>query len=292
MALNRLCKYGLNLRGRYTLKSGSFSAIPTISKDSRRWNSDNGSTPFYGNPRSASDPSFFRKGKVSNLSLTERLAVTVHSAFTALSDPERGDAVAALGEITGHVALTDMYDRMMQDPIGQRILSEKPIVDRQKIDLEMLANLKSKNENAITFGQAYASFMADHGFDPNERSQIKYISDPELAYIMLRHRQCHDFWHTLYGLPPTVLGELALKWVELFQTGLTVAALSATVGSLRLSNEERAFLMDVYLPWAVRVGKNSKFLLNIYYEEEFETDLDVLREKIGIEKAPVYDIKQ
>jgi ubiquinone biosynthesis protein COQ4 len=48
------------------------------------------------------------------------------------------------------------------------------------------------------------------------------------------HEQVHDFWHVLCGLPPTVLGELALKWVEMVQTGLPVAAFSGLFGPLAL----------------------------------------------------------
>lgn len=129
--------------------------------------------------------------------------------------------------------------------------------------------------------------MKGHGFDPDGRAAIRFIADPDLAYIMLRYRQCHDFWHTLTGLPPTVLGELALKWLEVIQTGLPVAALSATVGSLRLSAEERRILNEVYLPWAVRVGQNSEYLLNVYYEEEFEADIEELRARLRIEEVPV-----
>lgn len=47
--------------------------------------------------------------------------------------------------------------------------------------------------------------------------------------------QVHDFWHVLSGLPPTVVGEIALKWFEMMQTGLPVTALSAFVGPLRLT---------------------------------------------------------
>lgn len=207
--------------------------------------------------------------------------MAVHSATTAVSDPTRADAVAALGEVTGHVALCGICNRMMLDPTGQRILRDRPVVDSKTIDLDTLLQSDEK-----TFGCVYAKFMEDHGFDPDDRSKVQFISDPELAYIMLRYRQCHDFWHALCGLPPTVLGELALKWVELLQTGLPVAALSATVGSVRLSSRERHILNNIYMPWAARVGKRSSFLMNTYYEEEFGTDIHVLRERLGIEPAP------
>lgn len=217
-----------------------------------------------------------------DLSPLERLSVAVHSATTALADPTRADAVAALGEVTGHVALQSMHQRMQSDPTGRRILHDRPVVDNASIDIEHLATALPPN----AFGRRYAAFMQGHGFDPDGRASIRFVADPDLAYIMLRYRQCHDFWHTLTGLPPTVLGELALKWLEVIQTGLPVAALSATVGSLRLSAEERRVLNEVYLPWAVRVGRNADYLLNVYYEEEWESDIDELRARLRIEQVP------
>lgn len=214
--------------------------------------------------------------------------MAVHSAITAFADPTRADAVAALGEVTGHVALTQMYDIMMSDATGQRILNDKPIVGTSTLPIgDFIEKAKDKDNSPMTFGKAYGIFLLEHGFDPDERHQVKYIADPELMYVMTRYRQCHDFWHVLTGLPPTVLGELGLKWLELLQTGLPVAALSATVGSLRLSTSDRQVLTHHYLPWAIRVSQQSVFLLNVYYEKEFDTDLVQLRERLGVEPAPI-----
>lgn len=49
-----------------------------------------------------------------------------------------------------------------------------------------------------------------------------------------RYRQVHDFWHVLVDLPPTVVGEIALKYYEWRITGLPVAALSSLLGPLTL----------------------------------------------------------
>lgn len=242
------------------------------------------SEPWYGSPRPSRDIGS-SSGAASGLTPLERVGVALHSATTALADPTRADAVAALGEVTGHVALQSMHRRMQMDPVGSRILQERPLVDNASVDIEHFSATLAPN----TFGHQYAAFMKGHGFDPDGRAAIKYIDDPDLAYIMLRYRQCHDFWHTLTGLPPTVLGELALKWLEVIQTGLPVAALSATVGSIPLSAEERTILNEVYLPWAVRVGQNAEYLLNVYYEEEFEADIDELRARLRIEKVPSLD---
>lgn len=238
--------------------------------------------PFYGAPRSANTIQ-------SNLSPFQRCVLAIHSATTVFTNPERGDALASLGEVTGHIALSHMHDRMMSDPTGQLVLTERPLVNHDSVKIEQWIQeyeANKSNGRTVTFGQTYAKFMQQHGFDPEGRSDVHYISDPELAYVMLRYRQCHDFWHALCDLPPTVLGELALKWVELLQTGLPVAALSATVGSLRLSWEEQHLLWNVYYPWAIQMGTQATFLMNVYYEHEFETDIHVLRRRLGIIPAP------
>lgn len=232
------------------------------------------SIPFYGLPRPE---------KVENdTPPLKRLVVAATSAVTALANPERADAVAALGEVTGTISLQQMYDRMMQDATGQTILRDKPKVDGASINLDELVETSGSG----SFGEAYAKFMMQHGFDPEARSAVRYISDPELMYVMLRYRQSHDFWHVLCDLPPTVLGELALKWVELVQTGLPVAALSATFGPLQLSADERYVLRAVYLPWALKVGQRAPFLMNVYYEELFQENLVDLRKRLMIEPAP------
>jgi ubiquinone biosynthesis protein COQ4 len=86
------------------------------------------------------------------------------------------------------------------------------------------------------------------------------------------------------------LGELGIKWLELFQMGLPIAALSSTVGSLRLDPKEREILFTQYLPWAIRSSQNvTSSLMNVYYEKEFDTPLDELRERLQLEPAPQID---
>lgn len=72
--------------------------------------------------------------------------------------------------------------------------------------------------------------------------------------------------------------------------GLPIAALSSTVGSLRLDPKEREILFTQYLPWAIRSSQNvTSSLMNVYYEKEFDTPLDELRERLQLEPAPQID---
>lgn len=47
---------------------------------------------------------------------------------------------------------------MCADPVGARILMEKPVIRSDQIDLEMLRKLPKDS-----FGFAYATFMDSHG---------------------------------------------------------------------------------------------------------------------------------
>ena len=251
--------------------------------------------PFYGTPRPPP-----REPSLDNP--LDRCRLLLQQAAIALRDPTRADAVAAVGELTGTTALRQLQQVMRQDAVGRRILAERPLVQKNTIPYERLLEQarevqqnQTESESSITFGQAYGLFLLQHGFDPDERDDIRFLprttaDEDELAYILLRYRQSHDFFHTLTGLPPTVLGELALKWLELFQTGLPLSALAATVGSVfTLSTAEQGILRREYLPWAVRVGQNMPFgsLIMVYYEQEWDTPLDELRARLNIEPAPV-----
>ena len=238
-----------------------------------------GDEPFYGRAREPYK--------------SNRLDLTLQHAFTALRDPTRADAVAAVGELTGTVALRNLHNRMEQDPVGRRILQDRPLVSKATIPFAALIEQSKQptTQEESTFGQAYGTYLREHEFDPDARDPVRYF-DPasDEAYIITRYRQCHDFWHALTGLPPTVPGELGLKWLELFQTGLPVAAMSCTAAVWTLPWNEQKLVWEVYLPWARRVHERIEsqgtHLLNVYYEEEWDTPLLQLRARLGIEPAP------
>jgi ubiquinone biosynthesis protein COQ4 len=250
--------------------------------------------PFYGSPRPP-------PRECSLESPFDRLQLLLQQAAIALADPTRADAVAAVGELTSKTALQSLQEKLRADAVGRQILQERPLVQKDAIPYDALVQQGREAvegqlpEADLTFGQAYGRFLFENGFDPDERDEIRFMSretpeDDELAYILLRYRQSHDFFHTLTGLPPTVLGELALKWLELIQTGLPVAAFSATVGSLvTLTAAEQQTMLHLYVPWALQVGRAMPpaGLLTVYYEREWETPLVELRERLHIVPAPV-----
>ncbi|KAF9539485.1 Ubiquinone biosynthesis protein [Mortierella hygrophila] len=215
------------------------------------------------------------------ISPLQRTILAVGSAFTALANPLRGDMVAALGETTSGIFLNRIRDQMLQDPEGRRILRERPVITSETMQLDTLRQLPDG-----TFGREYVRFLDDQQVSPDTREPVHYVDSEELAYVMQRYRETHDFYHTLTGLPVTVDGEIALKWFEMAQTGLPMTMLSSFFGPLRLSSEERERLFNVYVPWALENGSTGKLLMNVRWEEWMEKPVEDVQRELGVRPCP------
>jgi ubiquinone biosynthesis protein COQ4 len=121
---------------------------------------------------------------------------------------------------------------------------------------------------------------------PSSPSQVHYIADPELAYVMQRYRECHDFYHCVVSLPVSVEAELAVKFFEFANLGLPVAAISAVFGPLRLDSRKRERLFREYVPWAMRVGGTARPLITVYWEERWGQNIEELKAELGIADPP------
>ena len=215
------------------------------------------------------------------LTSVERAGLAVGSAITSLVNPRRHDMIAALGEATAQpFFISWLRNKMLSDSIGRRILRDRPRITSKTMSLEKLRKLP---DNSV--GRTYAAWLDREGVTPDTRDQVRYIDDEEEAYVMQRYRECHDFYHALTGLPVFVEGEVGLKAFEFANTGLPMTGLSLTA-ILRLKPAQRQRMFETYLPWAFSNGWKAKDVINVYWEEELETDVDELRGRLGIEQPP------
>ncbi|XP_014787763.1 ubiquinone biosynthesis protein COQ4 homolog, mitochondrial isoform X1 [Octopus bimaculoides] len=215
------------------------------------------------------------------LTNVQRTLLTIGSAAMCLYNPKRDDMISTFGETTGHYALKKIKSKMLQDPEGCLVLKEKPIINTENIDYEYLNNLPDG-----TLGKEYWRFLNYNGFDPDGRRPVHFVDDPDLVYIMLRYRQTHDLIHALLGMPPHMLGEVVVKWIEALQTGLPMCITAAVFGPLRLGPKHSQLYWSEFMPWAIRCGRNSKFLLSVYFEKYWEENVVDLRQKLNIEPPP------
>ncbi|XP_042855337.1 ubiquinone biosynthesis protein COQ4 homolog, mitochondrial-like [Penaeus japonicus] len=211
----------------------------------------------------------------------QKSLLTVGAAAAALLNPRRHDMVAVLGETTGHMALSRIYALMIEDEEGQQILKDKPRINSSTLDLPYLRKLPEG-----TLGHAYMKFLDDNEVTPDSRLPVQFVDDAELAYVMQRYREGHDLFHTVLGMPTNMLGEVAVKWIEGIQTGLPMCVGGAIFGPLRFRPKQRQKYISEFLPWAIRVGRSSKLLMNVYFEKRWEQPLSELRDELGIESPP------
>ncbi len=187
--------------------------------------------------------------------------------------------VAALGEATATpYFIYRLRDAMLADATGRRILRDRPRITSSSMSM---ARLRTLPANSV--GRTYAAWLDREGVSPDTREPVRYIDNEECAYVMQRYRECHDFYHALTGLPVMVEGEVALKAFEFANTRLPMTGLSM-FAAFRLKRAQRRRFVRVFLPWAFANGLQAKEVINVYWEEQLERDVDDLRAELGIEK--------
>ena len=169
---------------------------------------------------------------------------------------------------------------MLSDSTGRRILRDRPRITSQTVPM---TKLRALPESSV--GRAYVSWLDREGVSPDTRSSVQYIDNEECAYVMQRYRESHDFYHALTGLPVFVEGEVALKAFEFANTLLPMTGLSL-FATTRMTPLERTRFWSTYFPWAVSNGLGSKDIINVYWEEELERDVENLRNELGIKRPP------
>lgn len=206
-----------------------------------------------------------------------RVSMLIQTAVSALRNPYDGNLIAQTGDLSGTKALRAIRAKMQNDKVGRQILAEKPRVNEETVNFQ---NFKDYPKNS--FGYHYWVWMSNYEFSPDERPKAKYIPDIELAYVMQRYKENHDFLHTLLNLNIEIESELAVKWYEMVQTGIPMTALASFVGPLRLGLGANRKLFFEMLPLILRNANRSKFFMNVYFEKEFERDVDEFRDELGI----------
>lgn len=160
---------------------------------------------------------------------------------------------------------------------GRAILAGKPRISSASLNMYYLSNLPSS-----TFGYKHFSFFERNGISPDSRSPVLFMPSGEMAYIMQRYRECHDFLHTLCGLGVSVEEELALKLFEFIQTRLPMTFLSFLGGPLALTSNRRKILRQIHFPWAISAGLHAKFYLDFPFESYLEHDIEDVRQILQI----------
>ncbi|KAH7884343.1 coenzyme Q biosynthesis protein Coq4-domain-containing protein [Phlebopus sp. FC_14] len=232
---------------------------------------------FFTNANASRTPAY--PGHIP-LSSFENAFLAVGSAVMALINPRRGDMVAALGETTAGSTLPKLRDTMLDSPEGRRILKDRPRINSQTLDIDRLKSLPDG-----TFGREYVRWLESCNVTPDSREPVHYISDPELAYVMQRYRETHDFYHALFALRVSALPELALKAFEFTNLGFPMTAL-ALGASVKMKANQRERLWKEFVPWALKCGSRGRCFITVYWEERWEQNVEEIKRELGVWDPP------
>jgi len=195
------------------------------------------------------------------------------------------DLIATFGESTSQpLFIRRLRDAMLASPTGRRILRQRPRLTSATLSMTTLSSMPPSS-----LGRTYYEWLVRERVSPDTRDAVRYIDDEECAYVMQRYRESHDFYHALTGLPTVREGEVALKAFEFANTGLPMTGLSV-LNVWTLKPKEQARFWEIFGPWALHNGLYAEQIINIYWEEELASNVDQLRQRLGIEKPP--DLRQ
>ncbi|XP_078043689.1 UDP-sugar transporter sqv-7 [Augochlora pura] len=233
------------------------------------------------------DASFARDYAMDRVDLTplQRAILTMGAAAISFTNPFRGDMIACLGETTGSKALGHCRQQMLATSEGRRILEEQPRISSATVDLDALKRLPKG-----TVGRTYREFLDVNNVSPDSRPLVRFVEDTELAYVMQRYRETHDIFHAMLLMPTTMLGEVAVKWIEALQLRLPMCLTGAIFGAYRLRPRQRKMYLRYHLPWAIQTGIDAKFLLGVYFEERWEQPLEEFHREMNI--VPLVEVER
>ena len=232
------------------------------------------SPPFYGSP--APPPTRLYPNHVPLPSLTSRIALLLKSASTAYFDPTNAEAVAATIDLTSATALDEIQRCLQSSPAGLRILGPGRRLPPPPAP--------PGGHPLGSLGAALSSFHTLHSFTPGSRPPTLYAYTPNHAHILDVYRQNHDVHHALYGLPPTVVGEVILKRVEFDELGLPACLMQAKLKRVGLGELEGGEV-DEAEGWLEELRGRREgrgHLLEYDWWEMLGRDLGEVREEVGI----------
>jgi ubiquinone biosynthesis protein COQ4 len=181
-----------------------------------------------------------------------------------------------------------VYHRFRQDPVGARLLREKPSLIDALRDRAALARLPEG-----TLGRKYLAFIEGESLSPDELVMASAegrdgYNDPDRDYIASRLRDMHDLWHVITGYGRDGLGELALLAFSHTQSGHAGVAFIVLMGTRKARREAP------WLPaWQVvregrRHGKAASWLVAQPWEELLAEPLGDLRARLNIARPDAY----
>jgi ubiquinone biosynthesis protein COQ4 len=208
-----------------------------------------------------------------------------------IEDPKRTDEVFEIIDSLAGNSFERQWKFFGAQPVGQRLLRERPSLLATLADREALRELPPGS-----LGRAYLDFMTAGGLTAEglvaaemtaaERNPNQLPADPDREYLGDRMRDMHDLWHVLTGYGMDEAGEAANLAFTLGQIPTPGFALIVLAAAL-LGPKDVLLTWPRYLFRAWRRGVRAERLCVVPYEELLALPLDEVRRRLKIDPPQV-----
>jgi ubiquinone biosynthesis protein COQ4 len=208
-------------------------------------------------------------------------------AMVALSrNPDDTSQVFTIIESLSGYAPARMLRGFRGDANGRRLLEERPNIVPLLADREALRRMP-----AGSLAHAYLAFVESEGITADGLVAASEAGEKglrgegtDLDYIHDRMRDTHDLWHALTGYKGDLIGEASLLGFSLAQTHNPGIAMIILTGILRIRQRAAVRL----IAGGVRRGIAARWLPSVDWESLLPLPLETVRERLGVDAAPVY----
>ena len=219
------------------------------------------------------------RGTVVDMTRSEMRRLVVATA-RVLADSERTDEIHVAEELTGRRRFREIRETMFDSPEARDLLREQPELCERQVDYDALRRLPTGS-----LGAHYVRHLDSNGLTAeSQAAPARYVSDPEIAYLMRRFRQTHDVWHALVGVGIRGHEEVMLHAFSWGQLRLPVSAMVVGFGAFKhmvLEGRFRALVSG--LAEAHRRGRDAAPLLPVYWERHWEEPMASVRRRYRLE---------
>ncbi|MGH0033332.1 MAG: Coq4 family protein [Myxococcota bacterium] len=186
--------------------------------------------------------------------------------------------------------LDTIYDRVMADPTGRRLLREGHSLQPLLLDLPRLRALPDG-----TLGREYARFMDDNGIDIvsfaeaslRHMKRSDYAND-ETWTLVNRARDIHEIVHVVSGYGTDVLGEMCEIAFNIEDDPRPKAARFAIRVNAAMFRRHGYDHGDAAIAEAFERGAKMGLTVAVDWEALLEEPLDAVRAGLGIEPPRLY----
>lgn len=187
--------------------------------------------------------------------------------------------------------LDGVYERVMADETGRRLLREGRSLHPVLLDFDRLTSLPEG-----TLGREYARFMAENGIDivSFAEASLRYVAREDYAsgeawHLVNRARDIHELIHVVSGYGTDELGEmcvLAFSYHEATRPGAGRLAIRARVAEFRRRGFDHT---EEIIARAFERGRAARSMLAADWAELLPWPLDRVREHLGVSDPEPYE---